>query len=69
MLSKQDVSNLSDGPHLWRFATQLSEQGYAHKTTVRYIAVAKRFLAYLHQRNVKTPDPSLAADRQEEELR
>jgi hypothetical protein len=40
MLSKQDVSNLSDGPHLWRFATQLSEQGYAHKTTVRYIAVA-----------------------------
>jgi len=52
MLSKQDVSNLSDGPHLWRFATQLSEQGYAHKTTVRYIAVAKRFLAYLHQRNV-----------------
>jgi integrase/recombinase XerD len=52
MLSKQDVSNLSDGPHLWRFATQLSEQGYAHKTTVRYIAVAKRFLAYLHQCNV-----------------
>ena len=52
MLSKQDASNLSDGPHLWRFATQLSEQGYAHKTTVRYIAVAKRFLAYLHQRNV-----------------
>jgi hypothetical protein len=28
---------------LW-FATQLSEQGYAHKTTVRYIVAAKRFL-------------------------
>ena len=52
MLSKQNVSNLSDEPHLWRFATQLSEQDYAHKTTVRYIAVAKRFLAYLRQRNV-----------------
>ena len=52
MLSKQDVSNLSGGSHLWRFATQLSEQGYAHKTKVRYIAVAKRFLAYLHQCNV-----------------
>ena len=52
MLSKQDLSNFSDEPHLWRFATQLSDQGYSHKTTVRYIAVAKRFLAYLHQRNV-----------------
>jgi hypothetical protein len=52
MLSKQDPSNLSEEPHLWRFATQLSEQGYAHKTTVRYIAVAKRFLAYLSQLNV-----------------
>jgi site-specific recombinase XerD len=52
MLLKEDLSNLSDEPHLWRFATQLSEQGYAHKTIVRYIAVAKRFLAYLTQRNV-----------------
>ena len=52
MLFKQDLSNFSDEPLLWRFATQLSEQGYAHKTTVRYIAVAKRFLAYLSKRNV-----------------
>src|SRR6516162_3519290 len=52
MLLKQELSNFSDEPHLWRFATQLSEQGYAYKTTVRYIAVAKRFLAYLSQRNV-----------------
>ena len=52
MVFKQDLSNLPDEPHLWRFATQLSEQGYAHKTAVRYVAVAKRFLAYLSQRNV-----------------
>jgi type 1 fimbriae regulatory protein FimB/type 1 fimbriae regulatory protein FimE len=28
MLSKQNVSNLPGGPHLWRFATQLSERGF-----------------------------------------
>ena len=52
MLFKQDLSNFSDEPHLCRFATQLSEEGYAHKTTIRYIAVAKRFLAYLSKCNV-----------------
>jgi site-specific recombinase XerD len=52
MLRKQNSSNLSDEPHLQRFATRLREQGYAHKTAVRYLAVAKRFLAYLAQRNV-----------------
>ena len=52
MVFKQDPSNLSDEPPLGRFATQLSEQGYAYKTTVRYLAVARRFLAYLSLRNV-----------------
>jgi len=52
MLPKQNSSNLPDELHLWRFATQLSKQGYGHKTTVRYVAAAKRFLAYLAQRNL-----------------